>query len=246
MDQGLWGIWYNLREDARAEYLRWTEEEYFPFLQSQPGFAWVAHYRNVGGGPDMDKLADNLTRPGAEVPVGGQFLQLVGAPSAHAFFTPLFTKMPMPASYKQYLDLRTDVVFNVMTEVARVNGPAVHKRPEGTGCAPAIQMGTFRYRSPEEEPGLGEWYAQYRLPHTARMQGCIGTRKLVSVAGWAKHGVLYEFESLEARLNDFELPHEKLALDPKEWTGRIVEATIHIPGSPVIGPRIWPPVPTDA
>lgn len=242
MDQGIWGTWYNLREDARAEYLQWTDNEFFPFLKSLPGYAWVAHYLNVGGGKDMDQLAAALTRPGPEVPTGGQFLQLVGAPSAHTFFSPLITKLSMPASYKKYLELRTDVVTNIMTEVARVNGPAAHQRIDGTTCAPAIQMGTFRYRSPEEEFALGEWYTEYRLPHTAAMTGCIGTRKLVSVAGWAKHGVLYEFDSLESRLKDFELPHEKLALDPKEWTGRIVEATIHMPGSPVIGPRIWPPV----
>ncbi len=78
--------------------------------------------------------------------------------------------------------------------------------------------------------------------HMARIPGVIATRKLVSVAGWAKHGILYEFTSLAARLEHFEVPHESLALDPKEWTGRVGSATIHTPGSPVIGPRIWPPV----
>jgi len=242
MDNGIWGVWYNLPDEVQSEYLQWTEQEYFPFLKSQPGYAWVAHYRNIGGGKDMDKLASSLKRPGSDVPSGGQFLQLVGAPSAHTFFSPLCTKLLMPKSFEKYIALRKDVVSNVMTEVARVSGPSVYMRPEGTTCGPAIQMGTFRFRSAEEEFGLGEWYAQYRLPHTAKMKGCIATRKLISVAGWAKHGVLYEFDSLESRLNDFELPHERLALDPKEWTGRIVEGTIHIPGSPIIGPRIWPPI----
>ena len=79
------------------------------------------------------------------------------------------------------------------------------------------------------------------LPHMARMPGCIGARKLNCVAGWAKHAILYEFVSLEARLRDFEEPHEALAMDAKEWTGRVVRYTIHTPGSPVIGPRLWPP-----
>ena len=43
-------------------------------------------------------------------------------------------------------------------------------------------------------------------------------------------------------LANFEEPHEALAVDPKEWTGRIVRYTIHTPGSPTVGQRIWPPV----
>jgi hypothetical protein len=26
-----------------------------------------------------------------------------------------------------------------------------------------------------------------------RARGCIGARKLVSIVGWARHGILYEF-----------------------------------------------------
>ena len=94
----------------------------------------------------------------------------------------------------------------------------------------------------EEEKTLATWYAQYRLPYMANMPGCIATRKLLSVAGWAKHSVLYEYTSLEARLQNFEIPHEAHALDEKEFTGRIVRMTIHAPGSPSIGERVWPPV----
>ena len=103
-------------------------------------------------------------------------------------------------------------------------------------------MGSFRVRSVEEEFDLGCWYAQYRLPHMAQMPGCIATRKLVSVAGWAKHAILYEFVSLQARLENFEELHEALAMDQKQWTGRVVRYTIHTPGSPVVGERTWPPV----
>ena len=76
----------------------------------------------------------------------------------------------------------------------------------------------------------------------ARMPGSIATRKLVAASGWAKHAILYEFTSLEARLEHFEEPHEGLALDAKEWTGQIVRTTLHAPGSPSIAERLWPPV----
>ncbi len=103
-------------------------------------------------------------------------------------------------------------------------------------------MGSFRVRSVEEEFDLAAWYAQYRFPAMARMAGCIRTRKLVSVAGWAKHSVLYEFTSLEARHENFQ-KHESRALDEKNWSNKIVKYTIHAPGSPSVGIRIWPEEP---
>jgi hypothetical protein len=45
-----------------------------------------------------------------------------------------------------------------------------------------------------------------------------------------------------ARLENFEEPHEALAMDQKQWTGRVVRYTIHTPGSPVVGERTWPPI----
>ena len=41
------------------------------------------------------------------------------------------------------------------------------------------------------------------------------------------------------RLKHFEQGHESLALDPSHWTNRITRASIHAPGSPFIGERIW-------
>jgi hypothetical protein len=65
-------------------------------------------------------------------------------------------------------------------------------------------------------------------------------RKLLSVAGWAKHGIMYEFESLEGRLNHFEIPHEAKGLEKDSWSHKIVSTTIHAPGSPMVARRIWP------
>ena len=75
----------------------------------------------------------------------------------------------------------------------------------------------------------------------AQLRGCIATRKLAGVAGWAKHSVLYEFVSLEARLRNFEEPHQALALDRTRWESQVIAGTVHAPGSPFIGERIWPP-----
>ena len=79
------------------------------------------------------------------------------------------------------------------------DGPEIHTRAKGTTPAPAIQMGSFRAMDLETEFDTAAWYAQYRLPAMARMPGSVATRVMVSVAGWAKYSILYEFTSLEAR-----------------------------------------------
>ncbi len=73
------------------------------------------------------------------------------------------------------------------------------------------------------------------------MTGAVAARKLVTVAGWVKHVILYEFVSREAHEEHF-MGHEALAFSDGEWTNRVVTYTQHAPGSPSIAARIWPPV----
>ena len=243
MDHGIWATWYDLADDTREKFIDWLHGTYLPALQARPGFAWAAHYRNQGGGAAMRTLGEDvIARPQEDIGQGSQYVMLVGAPSPHAFLSPSVLDIESLPDVREMLALRQGVRTAIFSEETRVNGPAIRQRPQGATPGPTIQMGSFRVRSVAEEFDLGCWYAQYRLPHMAQMPGCIATRKLVSVAGWAKHAILYEFVSLQARLEQFEEPHEALAMDAKEWTGRVVRYTIHTPGSPVVGERIWPPV----
>ncbi len=243
MDQGIWATWYDLADDAREAYLEWAHSIYLPFLRQLPGYAWVAHYRREGGGPQMKRVEETVVSHTQEaIGEGTQYLLLVGAPSAHTFFKPAISEIELPAGFEQMLAQRQGLRTAIFTEEARVNGPAASKDGPGSTPGPAIQMGTFRLRSVEDEFEIGRWYAQFRLPYMAQMPGCIATRKLAGVAGWAKHGVLYEFESLAMRLKHFEEPHEALSLNAEHWSSRVVRSTVHAPGSPTIGVRVWPPV----
>jgi hypothetical protein len=51
----------------------------------------------------------------------------------------------------------------------------------------------------------------------------VGARKLVSIAGWAKHAILYEFSSLKTAESN--LSH------PSDWTKRVIGDPIHAPHS---------------
>jgi hypothetical protein len=246
MDDGIWATWYDLPEAGRAGYFDWLHDTHLPMICAKPGIAWAAHYKITGGGEAMDAIHQRLARAqDDEVGTGTQFLVLVGAPSAHVFCDPRIDQWQdaLGGQSAQMLALRQGSRTCIFTQEAFVTGPEYHARATGSTPGPAIQMGSFRTKTIDDEFDLAAWYAQYRLPHMSRMAGCIATRKLISIAGWAKHSVLYEFLSLEDRQRYFQ-NHESLALDDSEWTNKIITYTVHAPGSPSIAMRLWPPVET--
>ena len=246
MNRGIWATWYDLADGGDREFIDWLHGEYLPGLTGRRDTGWAAHYAVKGGGTGMRELQKKVISYTDDDSVGDgtQYVMLAGAPSPHAFFQPDAAWRPenQDAETKAMLDRRSGVRSCVFAVEEGVEGPDIAKRLADGTPGPAIQMGNFRIKNFEDELLLGSWYAQYRLPFMAQMEGCIRTRKLVSAAGWAKHSILYEFTSLDARLKNFEEPHEALAADETEWTGKIVRTTLHAAGSPSIAERVWPTV----
>ncbi len=242
MSNGIWATWYDLPEGDLSAYFNWLHDDHLPRLQRRVGIAWAAHYRITGGGAKMDQIHNHLARADDDIGQGAQYLVLVGATSPHVFFKPRIDQWQasLRGTNGQMLALRQGSRSCFFAEEASVTGPEYDTAVDGGCSAPAIQMGSFQTKTLDDELDLAAWYAQYRLPAMARMSGCVATRKLVSVAGWAKHSILYEFTSLQARQNNFQ-NHESLALDDKVWTNKIINYTVHAPGSPSVGERIWPP-----
>ncbi len=243
MDRGIWAVWYDLPESGGEEYLGWLHEAHLPEMLKRPGFLWAAHFEVVGGGERMNQVQGKLTYTSDEgVGSGRDYVLLFGAASPHVFCDPSLAEIEaaQSAGTGEMLGHRLGARTCIFSEEARVDGPEVATRGPGLTPGPAIQMGSFNANSLEAEFDLGAWYAQYRLPAMRRMKGCVGARKLVSAAGWAKHSILYEFTSLEAREENFQ-GQEDNALDEKEWTGRVIRYVTHAPGSPSVGRRIWPP-----
>lgn len=243
MSEAISATWYDLDAGDRESFLAWAHAHWLPWLKQRPGISWAAHYRGVGHGPALATYHDIAGHaPDGEMGTGSQFVMLAGAASSHTFYRPLLDKVEMPEGFAAMLGKRRGLRQAILVEEARVNGPALLARPPGAGTAPAIQFGTYRIRTVEEEQDINCWYAHQRFPLMARMPGSVTTRKFVTSTGWAKHAILYEFESLEARTKHFEVPEESKVVNPAEWTGRIVRTTLHTPGSPFVGERIWPPV----
>jgi len=243
MDRALWITWYNLPDAGRDAYLSWLHGTYIPALLKRPGYLWAAHYASLGEDVIPRRTSGKkMTTTDPSVPKGDRYILLFGAQDTNVFGDPAPGKLhaEMPAQSRKMLAMRIGARMNIMAEAARVEGPAAQHYQDGMTLAPCIQLGSFRCVYEDEEAVL-TWYATWRMPAMTKLAGCVRTRKLASVVGWAEHAILYEFVSLEAR-NHFLATHEN-GDGNREWTDKIYRSLTHAPGSANIARRIWPPLP---
>jgi hypothetical protein len=138
------------------------------------------------------------------------------------------------------LGMRAGERLNIFTEACRREGRALGAYREGITGAPCIQVGSFDCELEFEEQ-MHAGYVLERLPKMCATPSCVRTRKLNSVAGWAKHGIIYEFASKEGFDRDYA---PAVANSPLGLNGySVVPNLIHAPNGPNSALRIWPPVP---
>jgi len=234
LDRALRISWYDLAYGNRDAYLSWLHGTCMPAQVKRPGVLWAAHYE-CEQGPPPDRLRHTDDK---SVPAGNGYILLLGANDAHAFADPApgEPRAAPLAEEQKMLALRVGERVNIFTDEAQADGPEAKRRDPKAGLSPCIQLGSFNCPGADENEMLA-WYARLRLPSMRKLPGCIGVRKIVSVAGWAKHGVLYEFVSLDARNKHFP-DHEKANPAMEAWTDRFVRKLIHAPGSPNVARRI--------
>lgn len=246
MDRALWIAWYNLPDAGRDAYLSWLHGTYIPKLLKHPGIVSAAHYASekITIPPRIRHTDDPA------VPSGNDYILIFGGESSHAFSkgtqafasqAPSKLDADLTVEDRKMLALRISERVSIFAEEARIDGPEAKQREGETALSPCIQIGSFNGGSSEAEDELLAWYADWRMPALKKLPGCVGMRKLVSVSGWAQHGVIYEFVSLEAR-NQY-IPTLAASYPEMEaWTNGFIPKLTHAFGSPHIAQRIWPPV----
>lgn len=238
MNEGIWAVWFDLNSKVKSSHIKWLHGTYLPEIMARPGIAWAAHYELH---PEIYATQRSRLQH-TEDPVGQamQHLVLVGAASSNVFFhadSPTDKKNQSKETRDRMAE-RLESRWLIATEEFRVNGPDYGNSVPGGVTSACIQMGSFNMTSPELEVGLGQWYEQLRYPEFAKSPSCRRMRKLLSVAGWAKHAVIYEFTSNEDRAKNM----EHTGTHKVEWGEKVIAETMHSPGSPVIGFRKWPKV----
>jgi len=234
-DRGLWVTWYDLPDSGRSDHLAWVHETYIPSLLKRPGYLWAAHYAGIG-----EATAARPLHPDArEVPAGNAYILVVGAEDINVFGSPAPDELHAGLSQedRKRLSMRVGERTNIFAEASRVTGPGAKDYKDGMTLAPCIQLGSYNIEYRKEADILA-WYAQLQMPNMSVAPGCIRTRRLASVSGWAKMGILYEFASVELRSRTF--GPGRGAGTPHKWQTSVREL-IHAPGSPNVARRIWPP-----
>lgn len=242
-DRALWITWYDLPDAVRDQHLTWLQNSYIPKVLARPGVLWAGHFKSETSVPMSGVPKGGASRlhstDDPSVPRGNAYILIFGAESPHAFAkptTPTKWHADLPAEDRRMLEQRVGARTNIMVDEDQADGPDAGTRDPNAALSPCIQLGSFNAGDTDDEEVLA-WYAQWRLPSLAKLPGSVRIRKLVSVAGWAKHGILYEFSSLEAR-NKYFPDHENPNPEMSAWTDRFVRKLLHAPGSPNVAQRI--------
>jgi hypothetical protein len=237
MDRGIWGRWYDVDPAIREEYLDWLHRGYLPQMLKRPGYLWAAHIEN-NNSPERRAFSKKryLYTDDPAVGTGNEFLLLFGGETAHTFLNPDPRQLMEDASPRDRAMLRAHLRerSGVFTEVDRVDGPAIDKLDTETSLGPVVQMGTYNSHSVEDEAFLCSWYVRHRMPLMQSMPECIRARRLVSVVGWAKQSILYEFANVADPDGHFS--------DANAESKHVITTITHAPNSPTLGHRVWPPV----
>jgi len=243
MDTAIKAEWYDLDDADREAFLAWLHDKHLPALQARPGPIWIGHYNRApkSNRPLPAGYPARVDTSDPNVPRGSQYLLVTAAASPDVFFDPN-RAAEADAETTAWLAKRKEYRFGIFIEETRVSGPDWYRHLPGSGAPPAIQLGNYLTTTLTDDMDLSMWYRQMKLPQVTRARGCIGARKLVSIAGWAKHGILYEFMEMEADEENFEQRFRDAGLSER-WTGRhVLKIVVHAPNGPHAGRRIWPPL----
>ncbi|SNS87030.1 hypothetical protein [Tropicimonas sediminicola] len=234
--------WFDLDEATREDTLRWLHQSYFPSAQATPGVCWVGHYEIVPlpDKPYIEGAPRRVETTDPSLPTGWQNVVLTAAVSPEVFFGKDNELDALAAANESRLSALLNHRSAVYLEEQVINAPEQRASPYGMGPPPAMQLGNYNTNTPEDDVELARWYRAERFARVSVTPGMIRGRKLLSIAGWAKHGVLWEFTDLPEGDHSFE--HRFVAADRNEdWGGRhVLEYVTHAYGSPHAGRRIWP------
>ena len=240
MSETLYATWLEGDDDAIAEYME--------ALRAMPGVGPTAVYKPGGKGPHMVEIGERHTELDVPVlvehpPTAWAIAQL-DSPVAGLTITEKLGPRPYrhvqyPGTFQEDFRIADGPARIVLTQVLlhEISYVAGEAETGDRAFADAIQFGVLSTRGVEHEWRILDWYERYRLLAVDSIPGMVRARRYVSIAGFAKFGILYEFVSLEARLKGFEEPHESRSLDPDDpW--KLGTFALHTPGAPFVGARV--------
>ena len=236
--------WFDLDKNSKADTLKWLHGTYLPAVQATSGVGWVGHYeivklpkkRFIEGAPERTETTDPT------IPAGWQNVVLTAGLSSEVFFGKNNGLDQLAEVHAEDRSALLNYRSAVFLEEQVINSPEQRASPYGMGPPPAMQIGHYNTNTPEDDVELAQWYRSERFSRVSVTPGRIRGRKRLSIAGWGKHGVIWEFTDLPE--GDYSFEHRFVAADRNdEWHGRhVLDYVTHCYGSPSTGRRVWPPL----
>lgn len=243
MSEVLKAEWFDLEDAHRAGTTDWLHSTYLPAVRATSGVGWVGHYKCVAFPPKrfIEGAPDRVETTDPTVATGWQNVILTAALSAEVFFGQNNALEQLNATHANSLAKLRNYRSSVFLEEQVINSPEQRAAPYGMGPPPAMQIGHYNTNTPKDDEELARWYRGERFSRVSVTPGMVRGRKMLSIAGWGKHGVLWEFTDLPD--GDYSFEHRFVAADREEnWQGRhVLEYVTHCYGSPSTGRRVWPP-----
>lgn len=233
--------WYDLPTEQGPFFITWFHGDYLPRVKSTAGILWVGHYKIVRktGEPSIPGGLRRVQTDDPSVPKGSEYVLLTAGVSPETFLAWQSPLSVVENSARDQLASRLSYRQAIFLEELRVDGPDSGTQRD-TEAPPAMQLGNFNVRTPDDDLELARYYRLARFPQVAVTIGSIGARKFVSTVGWPKHGVLYEFSSIGPGEQLFETRMNATPPKPPIKLRPVQEYVVHAPNAPHAGPRIWP------
>jgi hypothetical protein len=233
--------WYDLADSGRDGFLSWLHDNYLPRLKNTPGVVWTGHYRIVqkSGEPSVAGGLRRVQTDDPNVPAGSQYVLITAGDATDTFLGWQCPVAVLEQSAQERLKARLSYRQAIFIEEFRVVGPEGQKAWPVAAPA-AMQLGNFNVRTPDDDLELARYYRLSRFPEVAVTGGSIGARKLVSIVGWPKHGIFYEFLAINPEDGTFETRMLANRTPPPVKLRPIQDYVVHAPNAPHAGARLWP------
>ena len=169
MSDAIWMLLYDVMPENKTKYLSWFHKTHIPEKLARPGFNWAGHYKN-----------------------GTRYAAFFGGTNSRVFFDPNPTqwKLQQDDFTRQMVALRSKPLSLVFCHKWSCEGTAITKRP---GHACEILIGNA-----EQDEEYNTWLAQNFLPAFSNANGAVRARKLLCTSGPVRHGLMTQFDTLEA------------------------------------------------
>lgn len=224
MHRAVWGIFYDVGDADRDDYLAWFHDVHIPEKLARPGYEWAAHYAAIAPDGSPGSVLGEEAGPHTS-----GYVALFGGTDTRVFLD------PSPAQIKprqtEETRMRMGQRIGSRSFIASLEWQVAAAIATAEAASLAMQMTLADAGSADED--FGAYCVQERAPRALEAVAFERISKFLTATGPVKHVLLEGFASLDG-LTQWQTDCRT------EWRERLAPNLIEAPGTPLTARRIWP------